>query len=998
MAACPRFWISLCACCAAVTLMTLTHAAEPASQEPQPNFAAELVRVAPLAPPEALAAFEVQPPFQVEVVAAEPLVNDPVAVAIDERLRMYVVEMRDYSEDKEGHLGQVRLLVDNDGDGRYDAATVFADKLSWPTAVACWNGGVFIGAAPDIWYCRDNDGDGRADERRVVYTGFGRHNVQGLLNSFHWGLDNHIHGSSSSCGGLILRPDQPDASGVNVNGRDFAFDPRTLEFEATSGGAQHGMSFDDWGRKFVSSNSDHLQQVMFEERRIARNPLLAAPGPRVSIAADGPQAEVFRRSPVERWRELRTALRVAGRVPGPIEGGGRAAGYFTGATGVTIYRGDAWPEEFHGLAIVGDVGSNIVHRKRLERNGLEFIGRRMDEASEFVASTDIWFRPAQFANAPDGSLYILDVYREVIEHPDSLPPIIKQHLDLTSGNDRGRIYRVVPPDFTPPKVTRPSDLDTQQLVALLKHPNGWHRDTAARLLFERQDRAAVPELEGLAAESSRPLARMHALYVLAGLQSLSDEQLAKSIADSDPRVATHAVRLCEGRRLSESLVAAIQTALMRADLDLDYEIAFTLADLPLDTRVELASELAMRYPNDRWQQLAIQSSLSQGAGQVAARLIRNVSAANTTFPTAIVESLADQVAKADAPDEFAALVAAFRDTAPAAQTIIAPALNRFCAAIVARTGQPHRIEAIPDAELRGLMADNLQRALATATNLETPLPERTAAMRTLRWAPWDTLQPLIANSLSARSPQELQLAALNLIATVADPAAAQLVLDSWPAFGPSARSAAMETLCSRPTSIHAMLKAIEEERFSARDLDAARAKMLTTHADVEVKRHARRVLGNMAPSPRVEVLTNYQTALSLPGDVARGRATFQRVCAACHRLENVGHELGPSLAAMQARGPEAILTNVLDPNREVNPLFVSYVVNTTDGRAITGIMAAETATSVTLRRGEGAEDTILRAEIDDIAGTGMSLMPEGLEQQLDPQALADVIAYVMNAK
>ncbi|MDZ4779068.1 MAG: PVC-type heme-binding CxxCH protein [Planctomycetia bacterium] len=968
------------------------------AQEPQPDFAAELVRVPPLAPADALASFEVQPPFQLELVATEPLVNDPVAVAIDDRLRMYVVEMRDYSEDQEGHLGQVRLLEDQNGDGKYDAATVFADKISWPTAVACWNGGVFIGAAPDIWYCRDNDGDGRADERRVVFTGFRRHNVQGLLNSFHWGLDNRIHGSSSSCGGLIVRPDQPDAPGVNVNGRDFAFDPRTLELEATSGGAQHGMSFDDWGRKFVSSNSDHLQQVMFEERRIARNPLLAAPGPRVSIAADGPQAEVFRRSPVERWRELRTALRVAGKVPGPIEGGGRAAGYFTGATGVTIYRGDAWPEEFHGLAIIGDVGSNIVHRKRLERNGLEYIGRRMDEASEFVASTDIWFRPAQFANAPDGSLYILDVYREVIEHPDSLPPIIKQHLDLTSGNDRGRIYRIVPEGFKEPKVVRPSDLDTRQLTALLEHPNGWHRDTAARLLFARQDSAAVPELERLAAESSLPLARMHALYVLAGLNSLSDAQWAKSIADHDPRVATHAVRLCEGRQLSESLVMAIRTALKRGDLDLDYEIAFTLAELPLDTRVELASELAMRYPDDRWQQLALQSSLLQGAGQVAARLIQSASAPNATFPTAFVESLAAQVAKADEPEEFAALVMAFRNAPSETQSTLAPALDRFCAATVARTGQANRIEAIPDASLRELMSQNLQQALTTATNAQASLPQRATAMRMLRWLPWEALHELVAESLSARSPLELQLAGLHLVAAVADPAAANLLLENWPGFSPSARSAALEAICSRPTYIAVLLQAIEQGDFSVRELDAARVKMLTGHADAEIKRKARRILADTAPSPRAEVLNTYQSALSLQGDVARGRTAFQRVCAACHRLENVGHELGPSLAAMRSRGPEAILTNVLDPNREVNPLFVSYVVNTTDGRAVTGIMAAETATSITLRRGEGAEDTILRAEIDDIAGTGMSLMPEGLEQQLEPLALADVIAYVMSAK
>src|SRR5262245_1582266 len=433
------------------------------------DFADELPRIRPHEPADALATFQTLPGFRIEQTAAEPLVHSPVALSFDENGRMYVVEMIDYSEQDKEFLGAVRLLEDTDQDGRFDKSTVFADKLSWPTAIACYDGGVFVGAAPDIVYLKDTDGDGKADVRKVVFTGFGRSNVQGLFNSFQWGLDNRIHGATSSSGGQIVRPDVAGAKPVAVSGRDFAFDPKTLELAPTSGGAQHGMSFDDWGRKFLSSNSDHIQLVMYDDRYLARNPYLAAPGSRVSIAADGPQAEVFRISPVEPWRIVRTRLRVSGTVPGPIEGGGRAAGYFTGATGVTIYRGHAWPQEFHGQAFIGDVGSNIVHRKLLEPDGVGLVARRADEKREFVASTDTWFRPAQFANAPDGNLYIIDVYREVIEHPASLPPMIKKHLDLTSGRDRGRIYRVVRDDFRQPPPLGLDRVSTADLVAALAH-------------------------------------------------------------------------------------------------------------------------------------------------------------------------------------------------------------------------------------------------------------------------------------------------------------------------------------------------------------------------------------------------------------------------------------------------------------------------------------------------------------------------------------------------
>ncbi len=549
------------------------------------DFSKELPRIPPVEPAAALSTFKVQPGFRVEQVAAEPLVASPVAMAFDENGRMFVVGMRDYSEQKDDFLGEIRLLEDTDGDGRFDKSSVYVDKLSWPTAVACYDGGIFIGVPPDIFYCKDTNGDGRADIRRVVFSGFGRSNVQGLMNSMAWTLDNRIEGATSSSGGTIRQLAHEDAEPLSVRGRDFSFDPRSLRMTATSGGAQHGLSFDDWGHKFVCSNSDHIQQVMFEDRYLARNPYLSAPAARVSIAADGPQAEVYRTSPIEPWRIVRTRLRVSGAVKGLVEGGGRAAGYFTGATGVTIYRGNALPEDLRGIAIVGDVGSNLVHRKKLALDGLQFVASRMDKESEFVASSDIWFRPAQFANAPDGSLCIVDVYREVIEHPDSLPPMIKKHLDLTSGRDRGRIYRVVPEQgFVQPKLPRLGSATTGELVATLAHANAWHRETAARLLYERQDQAAIEPLTRLAANSVSPLGRMHALYALAGMNGLSADIIARALDDHHPDVRRHAIRLSERLVGADSKTTPNPTAKLVAmagddDLQVRYQLAFTLGEL-----------------------------------------------------------------------------------------------------------------------------------------------------------------------------------------------------------------------------------------------------------------------------------------------------------------------------------------------------------------------------------------------------------------------------------
>ena len=623
------------------------------------DLSAELPRIPPVESAQAVDTFVIAPGFRVELVAAEPRVADPIAMAFDDQGRLFVVEMHDYSEEAEGNLGVIRLLTDRDGDGRFDTSSVFVDELSWPTAVICYDGGIFVGAAPDILYCKDTDGDGRADVVKKVFTGFGRGNVQGLLNSFAWGLDNRIHGATSSAGAAVRPADDERAKPLALSGRDFAFDPRTLVLQATSGGGQYGMSFDKWGHKFVCSNSDHIQQVMFEDRYVARNPYLAAPSARVSIAADGPAAEIYRASPVEPWRVVRTRLRVAGKVPGPIEGGGRASGYFTGATGITIYRGSAWPAAFDGLAIVGDACTNLAHRKRLEPHALEFIARRIDPDSEFVASKDIWFRPVQFANAPDGTLYIADMYREVIEHPLSLPPVIKKHLDLTSGRDRGRVYRVVPDGFRQPSLPRLGSASTAELVATLADPNGWHRETAARLLLERQDRSAVPALEKLAAASVAPDGRLHALYALDGLQSLSSATLLAALADENPRVRQHAVRLSE-RTANDSPTLRdklLELAANEPDFEVRYQLLFTLGEVNAPERDTALARLARRDGGDRWMRLALLSSLAGGVDKVYRELLDDVAYRATESGRSLLSTLATQAGAAGREADISAVLA-----------------------------------------------------------------------------------------------------------------------------------------------------------------------------------------------------------------------------------------------------------------------------------------------------------------------------------------------------
>ena len=482
-------------------------AASASGQEdaPEPEISPdELPREPATEPGDALATFEIAPGFELTLAAHEPDIVDPIAMSFDEKGRAYVVEMVGYSERRDDEVCQIRLLTDENGDGVFDKSVVFKDKLKWPSAILCYKGGVFVGASPDLYYFKDTTGDGVCDEERTVFTGFGsempRLNMQALFNSLRWGPDDRIWGATAGNAGIVSRPDDPSFAPVNLRGSDFSFDPETLDLRTESGTAQYGMTFDSLGRRFVCSNSRHLIWVAYERGQVLENPWFSPPPPLVNVAADGPAPTVHRISPDEPWRIVRTRWRVAGVVKGIVEGGGRVSGFLVAASGIHAYWGDAFPPEFRDNAFVGDVGSNLVHRKilRTDTDGVQPVGVRPDaeETGEFLRSSDYWFRPTTLLTGPDGCLYIPDMYREVIEHPWSLPEPIKKHLDLNSGNDRGRIYRIAPEGFQPPPIPDLGALSDDELLELADHPNDWHRTTARRLLYERgKPVAPMPPVE-----------------------------------------------------------------------------------------------------------------------------------------------------------------------------------------------------------------------------------------------------------------------------------------------------------------------------------------------------------------------------------------------------------------------------------------------------------------------------------------------------------------------
>ncbi len=975
-----------------LALLTVSAPSAPA----QDDLARELPRIRPLEPAAALKSFRIHAGFHLEAIAVEPLVTDPVCVCYDADGRLYVVEMRGYPYPEKTPSGGVARLEDRDGDGRFETRSRFLDGLSWPTSALPYDDGVFIAVAPDIVYAKDTNGDGVADVKKVMFTGFGTENVQGLLNGLLWGPDGWIYGAGSINVGSIRNLSQPNAAPVSLRGRDFRFKPDGSAFQAISGGGQFGHTFDDWGHRFTCNNSNHVRQIVLPSHYLERNPALYPPSVILDIAVEGAAAPVFRISPPEPWRVVRTRQRAADpamrkRLP-PTEL--FATGFFTSATGITIYRGSAYPAEYRGNVFVGDVGGNLVHRKILTVDGATYQATRADAGIEFLASSDNWFRPVNFANTPNGMLLILDMYRETIEHPFSIPEPIKKHLDMTSGKDRGRLYELLSTGARRRPQPKLSTTSSADLVHVLADPDAWWRETAQRLLLERRDRSVAGLLRTTVKERPTALARLHALWALDLLGSLDADSLALGLSDPKPRVREQAVRLSEPLLKSHAATCSLVLALA-ADSDpmVRFQVAFSLGAASDDDPRVIASlaAIAIKDAESQWMRTAVLSSIAGRPVALFEALARNAGFLASSAGQAWLDDLAYLVGADRRSQKLDELMNRLDGSRLATDRMMRVVLS--LARGRRRGGKPFQtlLAGTASARIRALLAE-AARLADSAGSAES----RMVAIRLLGLGDAPTARRSLPSLLDARQPAAIQLAVLQALSECFDTGVANQILAHWKSMSPSVRREAVEVLFGRRAGIEAVLGAVESRQLPVNEIDPGRWARLHNDADQKLRERARKAVAARPTSSadRDSLIASYRPALALAGRREQGRVVFTKVCATCHQAEGRGTEVGPDLATVSSRSPEDLLVHILDPNREVAPNYINYNVATIDGRLVSGMITEETAGTVLLKRAEGASDQIARDQIDSISSTGVSLMPEGLEKGLSAQDLADLIAFV----
>ncbi len=928
---------------------------------------------------QALKTIHVPKGFKVELIAAEPRVKDPVAIDWGADGKLWVAEMADYPSGTDGKGkpgGRIRLLEDSNGDGRYDQATLFTEGLKFPNGVLAWGRGVLVTAAPDIVYLEDTSGDGKADVRRVLYSGFLQGNQQLRVNGLRPGLDNWIYCASGSHhagygkGSQILS--KVTGKRHLIGSRDFRIHPDTGAIDPQSGPSQFGRSRNDWGNWFGVQNSHPLWHYVLDDQNIRRNPHFAPPDPKKLVVTPANPRVYPASTAQKRFHSF------------------NHSGRFTSACSPMIYRDSILfdrGKEQH--AFTCEPFHNLVQHNLIRDEGVSFASRRdpAEKKMDFFASEDRWCRPVMVRTGPDGALWVVDMYRYVIEHPQWLPKSGREELRawFRSGSDRGRIYRVVRTDRPLRTITPLAKLSAEALVAKLESPNGWVRDTAQRLLVRGKHRSAAKALQRLTAKSKQPLARLHSLWTLHGLGVLSAKTLEGSLGDDHPGVRRNALRIASQVKVNPTKFARLAED---SDAKVRLQLASTLGAYSDETSGAVLAELFVNSKGDRYISAAVMSSLNQkNVSIVLANALKSIGNGDQSIAFALVTQ---------------AIAMGDKETVGrVVQLVSSPMRNRseksgyesMARALDSLAKRQWTVNSLPEAT-RQYVSKMIQKARQAAANPTVAEDIRAASIQllgredALRESDFKLMQRLLV----PQSPLVLQDAIVAYLAGRSETSIAEILVAGWASHSPKLRRQILNVLASRKTWAESIRRLLEAGTIRVSELSAAvRQRLLARHKNSPQWRKA---LAVKTSANRASVVRQYQSALKLKGDASKGEILFSRLCISCHKLKDKGFDIGPQLASITDKSRESLLSSILDPNATVDPRYLMYIVITKDNRILSGRLKSETGSSITLLAIGGKSHTILRRDVKKLEAFNRSLMPEGLEQGLKPTDMADLLRYV----
>jgi putative membrane-bound dehydrogenase-like protein len=1000
----------------------------------------------PLSPTASAANMKLPEGLAVELIASEPLIAEPSCVAFDERGRIFVSELHGYNLEgqldidelnKAGKLdtevrrvrvsheaflkarqqmrGVIKLLKDTDNDGRFDAVDVWCDDLPPCYGIVPARGGIIATCAPHIVYLADRDGDGRAEVREILFTGFTVTVMERAINNPRWGPDNWIYVGEGGGGGTITGPKlkQPFRLGET----DFRIKPDGSAIEAVNGSVgTFGMAVGDFGDRFIANGGRPADYALpLPYRYLARNPHVSTPPTTVRAVE---YTNVFRISQPHPWRVRRAEDARWVKFYGEKE---TSHHYFSGGCGNELYRAKLLGDEYRDNLFFCDPSQNVVHRCVLARDGAAWRGSRARglETAEFLASADSWFSPVNSRVGPDGALYIVDIYREIIEDYSAIPRHLQQEYGLMNGADRGRLWRLAPKDTHRQAFEDLTKRNNAELVSLLDTDEAWWRLTAQRMLVERNDASIAEQLRPLVREGKTAQGRLAALYTLDGLGQLQAGDVLAALEDGHDGVRFNALDL-GSRWLKTDVRLRHKTTSMVDDGDprVRLYVAMVLGEAPGESSTAALAQLAKKHTNDQWMAAAILSSSSSTAGDLLALLLQDVG--ETQAGLTLVSLLAATVGGEGDPQQLLQLLQAITTQRAAVQRaalsgllsarargktapVASAELRAAVESLLANSAGDVREQAVRLAARSGVVdSPSIEAVFALAKRQaldnDSKPEDRCRALSLLADASFEDLAGTATQLLDARQPPTVQLAAVAALSSADDPRVGDLLAKGWKGYTPDLRRAVLDALFAQSNRLPALLTAVEQKAIRPGELDDFRRQQLLKHSDARIAARAAALLKRDSNDRELaERFARYTAALDGERKPALGREVFLKHCAACHQIGDEGHTVGPPLAPRLVRPDQSLLIDLLDPSREIASGFQSYTVITIDGRVYSGVLESDSPTGVTLRREMGQRAEILRKDIESIAASELSLMSSNLHEHVSPEDAAHLLAYLRTA-
>lgn len=945
--------------------------------------------------------FEIQDGFNVELVANEPLIYDPVDLEFNEKGDAMVLEMPGYPmEDKQSRL---LVLKDNNKDGVYDSTIVFKDNLGLADSFMPYKKGVLVAAPPYLLQLHDENGDYKVEKVDTLMGGFAKENLQHNYNGLTYGIDNWIYAAN---GGNDGKPYWwgDTTTAMDLRGQDLRFNLETRQMERlgeSSGG--FGLAMDEYGRFFETHNLTHISHLVFPDRYLKGRQIL--PENTLQNISDHEEDGLARIFPIGEQED---------RVNHPEQ-----SGYFSGSCGVTYYGGGAFGEKYNNTIWVADVVLNLIHVDKIKPNGASFTASRIFENKDFLASSDRAFRPVNMSVGPDGSMYIIDIHRKVIEHPEWIPDEIEKTLDLNAGKNQGRIYKI---SSTNKSFDFKQFSSSEGLLESLKNPNQWVRNTAHRLLMENVlSNETFLGLKKLL-ESDNALARLHAIWILTYSGKLTPNEVAEALQDKNASIRESVLKISENYLTeSESILNKIIALLNDLDARVRMQAALSLSTLPenhpfykknQDLILQSLAKTA-KLPNDEWNVAAITLAAQIQTVELFAQISQE-----KNVNSSLLASLALNIS---GETENVLSILRYLSTSPISdkeKTLVVSQLAKHTEKVNGKSieNQVSQLEQKAELDLLTSLASLRQKLKlqpssqflkyskeASKNVLEVSLPDsvRVQYLSLLDFLPYAQKSTILFECLKNNQPLKLKENALRQLSNYREKEIGNKVVAMWKDLSPQTRRYASDLLLYIESNHDALLTGLENGIINIGEMnfDLERRRTLLWWTDNEnTKTRAKKLFSDSGVSNRQAAMDKMKPALTLKGNNINGKKIFSNTCATCHKYGSIGQEVGPVLTEISRKSKATMLHDILDPNAAVDPKYVNHSLETKSGAIHMGIVANETDKSVTIHKIGGEKVLINKSEIKKFRSLGTSLMMEGFENALSTQEMADLLEFLQKGE